>query len=169
MSQDKNIYQWSNRDKFLYFVILIPLLVAFIEAAYLLATVSIYLTVIFFLLYLGLNFFQAGCCIGCPYRGKYCPAVFGIYLANFLSATIYKKRNFEPRFHRTNATLAGIFVMITFLFPVYWLLVSNWYYLAIFLVLIIGHIALFYPFICPKCSYNDTCPGGQAVQKLSSK
>lgn len=169
MTQDKSIYQWSKQDKFLYFITLIPFLIAFIGAAYLLATVSIYLTVTFLLLYLGINFFQAGCCIGCPYRGRYCPPIFGIYLANLLSTTIYKKRNFEPRFFRINATVAGFFVTITFLFPVYWLLLLNWYYLAIFLVLIMGHIVLFYPFICPKCSYNDTCPGGRVVHKLFRK
>jgi hypothetical protein len=163
------MYQWSKRDKFLYSAILIPFLVAFIGAAYLLATVSIYLTVIFLLLYVIANFFQAGCCIGCPYRGKFCPAVFGMYLANFLSATIYRKREFEPRFFKVNATLTEISVIIALLFPVYWLLSLNWYYLVVFLSLIVVHIVLFYPIICPKCSYNDTCPGGQVVHKLLEK
>ena len=163
------MYQWSKRDKFLYSAILIPFLVAFIGAAYLLATVSIYLTIIFLLLYIIVNLFQAGCCIGCPYRGKYCPAVFGMYLANFLSATIYKKRNFEPGFFKINATLAEISVIIALLFPVYWLLSLNWYYLVVFLSLIVVHIILFYPIICPKCSYSDTCPGGQVVHKLFKK
>jgi len=163
------MYQWSKRDKFLYSAILIPFLVAFIGAAYLLATVSIYLTVIFLLLYTSVNFFQAGCCIGCPYRGKFCPAVFGMYLANFLSATIYRKRNFEPGFFRVNATLTEISVIIALLFPVYWLLSLNWYYLVVFLSLIVVHIVLFYPIICPKCGYNDTCPGGQVVHKLFKK
>jgi hypothetical protein len=163
------MYQWSKRDKFLYSAILIPFLAAFIGASYLLATVSIYLTVIFLLLYVIANFFQAGCCIGCPYRGKFCPAVFGMYLANFLSTTIYKKRNFEPRFFKVNATLTEISVIIALLFPVYWLLSLNWYYLVAFLSLIVVHIVLFYPIICPKCGYNDTCPGGQVVHKLLEK
>jgi len=163
------MYQWSRRDKFLYSAILIPFLAAFIGAAYLLATVSIYLTVIFLLLCVIANFFQAGCCIGCPYRGKFCPAVFGMYLANFLSTTIYKKRNFEPRFFKVNATLTEISVIIALLFPIYWLLSLNWYYLVVFLSLIVVHIVLFYPIICPKCSYNDTCPGGQVVHQLLKK
>lgn len=169
MTQYKNIYQWSKRDKFLYFQILIPFLVAFIGAAYLLATLSIYLTITFLSLYIIANFFQASCCIGCPYRGKYCPAAFGIYLANFLSATIYKNRNFEPRFFKINATLAVISIIIVLLFPIYWLLSLDWLYFAIFLILITAHIVLFYPIICPKCSYNDTCPGGQVVHKLFKK
>jgi len=163
------MYQWSKRDKFLYSAILIPFLVAFIGASYLLATVSIYLTIIFLLLYVIANFFQAGCCVGCPYQGKFCPAVFGMYLANFLSATIYKRRNFEPRFFKVNATLTEISVIIALLFPVYWLLSLNWYYLVAFLSLIVVHIVLFYPIICPKCSYNDVCPGGQVVHKLLKK
>ena len=166
MTRDTSIHQWSVRDKLLYAVILIPFLAAFLGAAYLLATASIYLAIVFLLLYVGVNVFQAGCCVGCPYRGKYCPAVFGVYLGNFLSATVYRKRDFESRFFRTNATFAEILVVATFLFPIYWLLLLNWYYLVAFLILMVVHIVLFYPTVCPKCSYNDTCPGGQAVHKL---
>jgi hypothetical protein len=169
MNQNKGVYLWSNQDKLLYFAILLPFLVAFIGAAYLLATVSIYLTVIFLLLYVMTSFFQAGCCIGCPYRGRFCPAVFGVYLANFLSAAIYKQRNFEPRFFRTNAMLAEISAIILFLFPIYWLILLNWYYVVIFAILMVVHVVAFFPVMCPNCSYHDTCPGGQVVLKLSGK
>jgi hypothetical protein len=169
MKQNKSVYLWSNQDKLLYFAVLLPFLVAFIGAAYLLTTVSVYLTVIFLLLYVMANFFQAGCCVGCPYRGKFCPAAFGMYLANFLSATIYKQRNFEPRFFRNNAILAEISVIIFFLFPIYWLMSLSWYYVVIFVILMVGHVVAFFPTMCPKCSYHDTCPGGQVVLKLSGK
>jgi hypothetical protein len=169
MTQGKPTYQWSNRDKFLYFIILIPFLAAFVGAAYLLATVSICLTIMFLSLYVITNFFQAGCCIRCPYRGRYCPATFGIYLSNLFSATIYAKRSFEPRFFRINATLAETSLIITLLFPIYWLALLNWYYLAIFLTLLVVHMALFFPIMCPKCSYSNTCPGGQVVHRLSRR
>ena len=166
MSCNRAVYQWSKRDGLLYFATLVPFLVAFVGAAYLLATVSIYLTVIFLLLYIAVNVFQAGCCIGCPYRGRFCPAVFGIYLANLLSATVYKSRHSDPRFFRTSVNLAEVFLAATLLFPIYWLVVSNWVYLVVFLLLVGLHVVAFFPTMCPKCSYNDTCPGGQTAIKL---
>jgi hypothetical protein len=163
---NRAVYKWSRRDRLLYFATLVPFLVAFFGAAYLLATQSIYLTVIFLLLYIAVNVFQAGCCIGCPYRGRFCPAVFGIYLGNLLSAAVYKSRTSEPRFFRINANLAEVFLAATILFPIYWLIVSNWVYLAVFLLLVGLHVIAFFPAMCPKCSYNDTCPGGQTTLKL---
>jgi hypothetical protein len=163
---NKAVYPWSRRDQLLYFATLVPLMLALIGAAYLLATVAIYLMVIFFLLYIAVNVFQAGCCIGCPYRGKFCPAVFGIYLGNLLAATVYKGRTSTPRFFRINANLAEIFLAATLLFPIYWLAISNWVYIVVFLLLVTLHVITFFPAMCTKCSYNDTCPGGQTALKL---
>ena len=169
MSHSRSLHQWSRHDRLLYFATLAPFLVAFCGAAYLLSTVSIYLTATFVSLYIIGNIFQAGCCVGCPYRGGFCPSVFGMYLANLLSATFYRKRSFEPRFFRINANLAEISLLATLLFPVYWLLSLNWLYLVVFLLLVVLHVVSFFPLICPKCSYNDTCPGGQTTLKLFGK
>jgi len=163
---NRAVYYWSRRDRLLYFATLVFFLVAFFGAAYLLATESIYLMVIFLLLYIAANVFQAGCCIGCPYRGRFCPAVFGMYLGNFLSATVYKSRTSAPGFFRINANLAEFFLAATLLFPIYWLVISNWVYLAVFLLLVALHVVAFFPVMCPKCSYNGTCPGGQTTLKL---
>ena len=162
-------HQWSRRSRLIYAATLIPFLVAFVGVSYVLAAEAIYLVVIFLVLYAGVNFFQAGCCAGCPYRGRFCPAIFGIYLANLLSATVYKNRTFDPRFFRLNATLAEIFLAATILFPIYWLAVSNWVYVVVFLALVGLHAVTFFATICPKCAYNDTCPGGQAATKLFQK
>lgn len=169
MTQGKCVYLWTSGDRRFYFLSLIPFLVAFIGAAYILATVSISLMVIFVVLYLIANLFQAGACVGCPYRGKFCPAVFGIYLSNVISSNIYKKRSFEQRFFNINANLASIMCIITFVFPIYWLVVSGWYYLTSYLVLVLIYLFMFYPFFCPKCSYSDTCPGGRVIHKFSRK
>ena len=166
MFKKKKIYQWSKKDKFLYLITLIPFLTAILLASYVLATVSFYLVIIFLLIYIVLNVFQAGFCIGCPYRGKYCPSAFGVYLGNFFSSTFYKRRIFDLEFFKCNATLTTISLIIFLAFPVYWLTVINWPYLAVYLALIIAHIFLFFPTMCPKCSYNDICTGGQIAQKL---
>jgi len=162
----RKIHQWSKKDKFLYLITLIPFLTAILIASYVLATVSFYLVIIFLSIFIVLNIFQAGFCIGCPYRGKYCPSAFGVYLGNFFSSTFYKRRIFDLEFFKCNATLTTISLIIFLAFPVYWLIVINWSYLAVYLALIIAHIFLFFPTMCSKCSYNDICTGGKIAQKL---
>ena len=162
-------YNWSRRDKVVYSGILIPFTVAFIGAAYLLATESPYLVTGFILLYIAVNIFQAGCCIGCPYRGSYCPPIFGLYSANLLSSLVYRSRDLDQRFFRINADLAVIFLLITIVFPVYWLIELNWLYLLGFLILLAIHAGLFLSLICPRCSYNDTCPRGQTSLRLFNR
>lgn len=66
-------YQWTKKDKWLYALSMVPFVVVFLGTAYLLSTYSIILTLLLVGMYLLTNIFQAGCCIGCPYRGKYCP------------------------------------------------------------------------------------------------
>ena len=96
-------------------------------ALVLVATLSVYWTLALVLLFLLGAFFQAGCCIGCPYRGRYCPALFGIFPANFLSARIYKYRQYDENFLKRNAALADTVVSIivvlccVMLFTIHWL------------------------------------------------
>jgi len=153
-------YQWTTRDKWLYTLSLIPFVVVFIGTGTLLATYSIWLTVALVVFYLITNLFQAACCIGCPYRGKYCPALFGVYLGNLLSGLLYPKRTFDQKFFDRNAAAGEIMVLIIALFPIYWVVKTSWYLLPIYLLLIATHLVTFMPTQCEKCSYNETCPGG---------
>jgi hypothetical protein len=161
----KPVYQWTNRDKWKYGVSLIPFLIAFLGTAYLIGTISIYLTVIFFGLYLLGNVFQAGACTGCPYRGQYCPPIFGVYLGNMLSMALYKNKEFDLKFINTQAKIAEFIIVGMFLFPVYWLVTLGWYYPLAYIGLLLVHLALFMPTQCEKCSFNQTCPGGIAWLK----
>lgn len=166
---DRNIgcYQWTGKDRRYYFLSLIPFAIGFVGAVYIMSTFSIYLSLIFLGLYLIANVFQAGACVGCPYRGKFCTAIFGVYLGNLISSIIYKNRSFDQRFFNINAEIASIAAIITLLLPIYWLFIYGWYYLVAYFILIFIHIFLFYRLFCPKCSYSDTCPGGRLVHKLS--
>ena len=156
------VYKWTKKDKWRYLLSMIPLTVMFVGTAYILATYSIYLPIILVALYIILNVFQAGCCVGCPYQGKYCPALLGVYLGNILSCTLYKHRQSDPKFFKFNETACEIFVFTLFIFPLYWVFKSGWYLVPIFLSLIAAHFILFMPTQCEKCSYNKTCPGGKA-------
>jgi hypothetical protein len=162
MSSETSPYQWTQRDKWLYWLAMVPFLVVFIGALLLLASYSPWLAVIEVGFYLLTCVFQAGCCIGCPYRGKYCPALFGIYFGNILSTILYPKREFDQKFFDRNATAGEIMVVVVALFPVYWVVKTAWWLLPIYLLLIAAHLVLFMPTQCEKCSYNETCPGGIA-------
>lgn len=169
MDINKNVYRWTKRDKLYYFIILIPFLVGFIGAAIILATISIYLTFFLILLYIIANIFQAGCCVGCPYRGRYCPALCGVFLANFLSAVFYKNRKYNEKFFKINASFAEIFVLLIFIYCAVFLFFVHIFYTVAFLTLAILHFILFFSILCPKCSYNETCPGGQTSCKIFKK
>ena len=161
-------YQWSPRDKWLYFLAMIPFLVVFIGTGFLLSTYSIWLTVILIVLFLITNIFQAGCCIGCPYRGKYCPALFGVYLGNLLSGILYPNREFDQAFFDRNAAAGEMMVLVVALFPIYWVYITAWYLVPIYLLLIFAHLVAFMPTQCEKCGYNETCPGGIAWRACST-
>jgi hypothetical protein len=161
-TMEQEPYKWTRHDKWLYVLSMLPFAVVFVGTAYLLVSYSIYLLIIFVALYIITNIFQAGCCVGCPYQGKYCPALGGVYLANLLSTILYKSRQFDPKFYKLNATAAEITLIVMAIYPLYWVFKSGWYLVPIYLMLIAAHFILFMPTQCEKCSYNRTCPGGQA-------
>ncbi len=160
------LYQWTKRDRIIYFIALLPFLMAFCFTFYLLATISLYLPVIFILFFLGINIFQAGCCVGCSYVGRFCPAVFGVYLANILSSKMYKQKTHKSNFFKKNAFFAGISVALFFTFPFYWLFNLNWHYLVVFYGLMIVHLLLLLIILCPKCDYNKICPAGKTSRSF---
>ncbi|TFG49688.1 MAG: hypothetical protein E4H33_01725 [Anaerolineales bacterium] len=161
------IYKWTVKDKWLYWLSMVPFLVLFIGTVLLLGTYSPWLSVLLVIFYLLANLFQAGCCIGCPYRGKYCPAFFGVYLGNVLSGILYPNREFDQKYFDRNAAAGEILVLVVGLFPIYWVIKTAWYLLPIYLLLIAAHLVLFMPTQCEKCSYNETCPGGLAWRSCS--
>lgn len=162
-------YRWTASDKWYYFLSLVPVLIGFAGVVFILSTYSIALVFVFLGLYFLTSIFQAGVCVGCPYRGKFCPAVIGIYIGNIISQVIYPNRAPNKRFIETNIKLGETFVTITLLMPVYWLFSYGWYYLAFYIIAILIHLIFFYKVFCPKCSYKETCPGGKATYALNNR
>lgn len=162
-------YEWTRKDRLLYALAMIPFLITFLGTIYILSTYAIYLAILSAGLYVLVNLFQAGCCVGCPYRGKYCPAFCGVYLGNYLSGILYKDRPFDKRVFERNATAGEATLLIWFLFPLYWVFQTGWYLVPIYLILVLIHVLLFLPTQCAKCGYNTVCPGGQAWQSLRKR
>jgi len=156
-----NTYQWTPKDKALYALSMVPFVIVFIGTAYLLSTYSIYLTILLVALYLLTNVFQAACCVGCPYRGKYCPALCGVYLGNWLSTRLYKDRQFDEKFFKRNAAAGETMLLLLVLLPIYWVFKTAWYLVPVYLGLLAAHFLIFMPTQCEHCGYNTTCPGGQ--------
>lgn len=165
----KDSYHWTTQDKWNYALSLIPFVAAFLGSIYLLGTISITLSLVFIILYLIGNIFQAGACTGCPYRGRYCPPVFGVYLGNMLSGILYRHMDFDLKFIETHAKIAEVVIYGAFLFPVYWLFSIEWYYILVYMMLLALHLILFMPNQCEMCSYNEICPGGIIWRKISRK
>jgi len=157
-------YRWTPADKLRYALSLIPFLALIAGTAYILKEYPLFIIAGWFSIYLVVNIFQAGCCVGCPYRGKYCPAFVGVFIGNFLSTLLYRNREHDPAFFKRNAAGGEITLIIFLLFPLYWIFKTEWWYTLIYLGLLALHIFLFMPTQCSKCSYSETCPGGKAYQ-----
>ena len=174
MSQTKHVYQWSRQDHVLHLLPAIPLIAFYIGSTYLLAIWSVYLAGVFLLLWVGVNVSVAGICAGCPYRGGYCPGVYQLYFAPFLSMVMYKdkERVSGARSFKVNLALLGIFGMGGYVFAFYWLFRLYWqeHPLVVLglLALLLLHMPLSFFFLCPKCGYNDTCPMAK-VHKVVKK
>ncbi|MBN1416402.1 MAG: hypothetical protein JW973_14965 [Bacteroidales bacterium] len=161
---EQKYYKWTNKDKWLYIISLIPFIMLFAGTLYILIDYSVLISLLWIFLYIIVNFFQAGCCVGCPYRGRYCPAFCGVYLGNLLSCVLYKNREFDAEFFERNAAGGEITLILFLIFPLYWIFLAQWYYIPIYIGLIIAHIVLFMPSQCSRCSHNKNCPGGKAYQ-----
>ncbi len=166
MHRNETAYRWTTRDKRIYALSLLPFLVGFVGSLFLLATISPVLSVIAVGLYLLGNVFQARCCVGCPYRGQYCPALFGVYLGNVLSVRLYGEATHDPRLFKINATLGELTVLGLITLTAILLATINGWYAVIMLLLMAAHGLIFLRLICPRCSYNQTCPGGQTACRL---
>jgi hypothetical protein len=169
MTPQCHAYEWTGRDKLTYFLALAPFLIGFVGALLLVATLSVYWTLTVVALFLLGAFFQAGCCVGCPYRGRYCPALFGIFPANLISARIYRDREYDEKFFKKNAALAETVVAIIAVLCCVLLFTIHWVLPLAFLALGALHVLFFFRRICPKCGYNETCPGGRAALKLGNR
>jgi hypothetical protein len=174
MSQTRNVYRWSRRDRALHLLPAIPLLVFTIGSTYLLAKESPYLAGVFLLLWVGVNVSAAGICAGCPYRGGYCPGLCQLYFAPFLSMVLYKDTagGSGARSLKVNLASLGLFGIGSYVFAFYWLFRLHWQEHPLIvlglLVLLLLHMPLSFFILCPKCSYNDTCPMAR-VHKLVKK
>lgn len=158
-------HQWTARQKLYYVLLLLPALAALIGAAWLLFASSWWLGVIYLSLLLGVHVAQARCCVGCPYRGRFCPAIYGVYLANPLSRLVFRNAVHTRKTYDRAAAFGISFVVAILLFPLYWLFTAACWYAALYVGLLLLHTTIFFPTFCPRCAYRETCPGGRLATK----
>ncbi|MEA2071773.1 MAG: hypothetical protein U9O98_10850 [Asgard group archaeon] len=77
----------SYSRKLLYLLLTVPILVVIGAVSYYLFTVRVIWGIIYLSLYFLIFFFQSFYCvhINCPYVGRFCPAIAGIFPASFLA------------------------------------------------------------------------------------
>jgi hypothetical protein len=164
VNPNRDVYQWTRRDRVTHLLPAVPLVMFYIGTSYLLAMSSTYLLGFFLLLWVATNVAVAGICAGCPYRGGYCPGVCQLYFAPFLSLVMYKDKETgpSPRSRKINLVLLGAFGFGSYVFAFYWLFLLYWRDHAIvvltLLVLLLVHMPLSFFVLCPKCGHNDACP-----------
>lgn len=154
-------HHWSARERLYYVLLLIPALAALIGAAWFLFSNAWWPGAIYIFLILGVHVAQARCCVGCPYRGRFCPAIYGVYLANPLSRLLFRDAVHTRQTYDRAAAFGISFVVAILLFPLYWLYTAAWWYAALYVALLLLHTLIFFPTFCPKCAYRETCPGGR--------
>jgi hypothetical protein len=62
--------------------------------------------------------------------------------------------------------MGEIMVIVIIAYGAFWLFTMHWLYALLFLLAALVHVVIFLRLICPKCSYNETCPGGQLACRL---
>jgi len=164
MSPRKCIHQWTKQDRALHLIPATPLILFNAGAIYLLAKESLLLVGVFLLLWVGVNFAVAGICVGCPYRGGYCPGLSQLYFAPFLSLVLYRdQESISPKRSFNNGLIfLGVIGIGSYVFAIYWLVRLYWQSVPLVVLTLIAfllvHMPLSFFILCPKCGYNDTCP-----------
>ncbi|MBR9676577.1 hypothetical protein GOV04_00355 [Candidatus Woesearchaeota archaeon] len=164
----KTVSKWSDNDKFLYFftVLLTWVLLTIISIIYS-YKYSIFALIGYILLYFILVFFQAkDWCIGCPYRGKFCPGILCMGLANIMSTWFFKNKKFK--YSKKKEHIVSILTGIYFVYPVFFFY-NNIFILVSYALLLIIHLMLQWKFFCPRCKFNKICPGGKVSTKIFKK
>lgn len=73
-----------------------------------------------------------------------------------------KKRDSDTRSFKVHLALLGVFGMGGYVFGFYWLFQLYWHEHPLvvlgLMILLLLHMPLSFFILCPKCSYNDTCP-----------
>lgn len=153
------------RRKGLYLALTIPLLIILMSIFIYLWTFSFILSIVFLVFYLAMSFFQAYCCAyqDCPYVGRFCPAVIGIFGANIITKIFYKGLEIVKSKRRFNlhATLAIVGWLGLVGFPLYWLAKLDPVFVVGYVMSHVVYAVLFGLTICPVCAIRDTCPGGK--------
>ena len=162
----KDIYYWNRNDKIKYLLVLSTWLLAVGIGMYFIALFEPWFVLVYIGSYLLLTYLQAWFyCIGCPYRGRFCPAIMNMILANFLAATLLKKKLFSEKRCLQVELLVLVPTLLSIGLPLIFIW-GNWLFTALYLCLFIGHFMLEFRLHCIKCSFRYICPGGKMACRI---
>jgi hypothetical protein len=149
------------KNRGIYWLIAIPLLVLFILVSIALWKFNPILTVVYVGLWIFANFCEGYCCadLNCPHAGKWCHPVGGFIFSSFIYKQFFYKSRDESSeklnmFMELGST-AVIIVLI--LFPIYWLAQLNPLYAAGYPLLCLLYAYLHFCLICMDCPVSKKC------------
>ncbi len=156
------------KRKKLYLKLTIPLLILYAIISIYLATYNVIFAIIYISLYFLACLFQSYCCNyqNCPYIGKFCPGIYGIIPSSiFAKSNLIRKRKKSKKIFNLYATLAFIFLLGLFIFPIYWIMKYSLFITILYGLFTAIYFLTFLYMICPVCAIRDTCPGCKIHQR----
>ncbi len=131
----------------LYFALTIPLMALIILIFIYLWSFSFVLSIVFISFYVLACIFQAYCCAyqECPYIGRFCPALAGIFPANVIA-----KRFFIGRIEKSKAvfglcaTVGSVCLLGSIVFPIFWIAKLSIVMAIAYPVLVVVYVIVFF-------------------------
>jgi hypothetical protein len=161
------------RRKGLYFVLTVPFVLIMLAVFIYLWRYSFLLSLAYLGFYFMTSFFQAYCCAyqDCPYVGKFCPAVIGIYPGNMFAKWLYSnkkivrsKKKFEQSVTWALVGWGGLIIL-----PLYWLSRLSIWWAVGYAAAHVVYTLIFWLTICPVCAIRNTCPGGKLYNMVAGR
>jgi hypothetical protein len=153
------------RRKGLYLILTIPFLALLIMVFGYLWAFNPILSIVFFLFYITMCYFQAYCCAyqECPYIGGFCPAIVGIMPASFMAKLIYGNKNIgkSKKAFEAHAIVASIAWLGLIVLPLFWIAKLGIWFAVGYVVSHAVYYLIFGLTVCPVCAIRNTCPGGK--------
>lgn len=154
-----------------YWVLTIPLLALLVVTSLYLWRIGSGLGLIYIGFFIVLNFADSYLCSveNCPYVGKPCPGMFGLFLVGVLAGI---RRRIKVKQNQVISGVCGGIVGLStiglVLFPLNWLakrsLLMALGYFLVFLIYYLVYILT----ICPHCAKRNDCPAARLVRNLWS-
>jgi len=152
----------TYKNKGIYFLITIPLILLYIAVAYYLWNFAHVFFWIYLALFILINVFQSYCCAyqQCPYMYGFCPGIGGFIIPASRIARLFKNKATSKSLFNLSAIIASVFALGIIMLPLFFLRDLGILFILLYCLIFIAYGELFLKIICPDCATKKTCPAG---------